>query len=63
MVISEKLVDYLKGKFPDKSPDLKDNDKEVWFKAGQSSVVKHLEMLLKEQNNNILNINELKEFK
>lgn len=63
MIISQKLIGYLQGKFPDKSPNLSDSEKEVWFKAGQASVVKHLEVLLKEQDENILNIKELEELK
>ena len=41
-MISQELIDYLEKQFPDKSPDLNDNERKVWFKAGQSSVVSHL---------------------
>lgn len=54
-MISQELIDYLKNKFPDKSPDLSDNERKVWFKAGQSSVVSHLEKILNDKENNILN--------
>jgi hypothetical protein len=60
-MITEKIIGYLKRKFPDKSPDLTDNEKEIWFKAGQVSVVRHLEGLLKEQETNVLNIQDLEE--
>jgi len=43
-VIPPKLVQDLEKLFPDKSPDMKDSDREVWYKAGQSSVVEFLKM-------------------
>lgn len=36
------LIAYLENQFPSRPPSLKDNDREVWFKAGQRSVVEHL---------------------
>ena len=41
-VISNELIDYLDSIFPEKSADLKDTEKEVFFKGGQRSVVNHL---------------------
>ena len=41
-VIKEDLLNYLDVVFPDKSADLKDTEKEVFFKGGQRSVVNHL---------------------
>ena len=41
-VISNELIDYLDSIFPEKSADLKDTEKEVYFKGGQRSVVNHL---------------------
>tara|TARA_R100000152_G_C6758339_1_gene182213 strand:+ start:995 stop:1186 length:192 start_codon:yes stop_codon:yes gene_type:complete len=40
--IDKKLVAALAEKFPDKSPSLDFSDKEVWFRAGQASVVRYL---------------------
>ena len=40
--ISEEVISYLDEIFPDKCPNLEDNEKLVWFKAGQRSVVNHL---------------------
>jgi hypothetical protein len=54
MLITQELLDYLEQKFPDKSPELNDNERTIWFKSGQSSVVKYLKQLKDEQNNNIL---------
>jgi len=41
-VIKEDLLNYLDVVFPEKSADLKDTEKEVFFKGGQRSVVNHL---------------------
>ena len=40
--IDKKLLAVLAEKFPDKSPSLDLSDKEVWFRAGQASVVSYL---------------------
>ena len=49
--ISERLVAALATKFPDQAPDLDSSEKEVWFKAGQVSVVRWLASKLEEQEN------------
>ena len=41
-VISNELIEYLDSIFPEKSADLKDTEKEVFYKGGQRSVVNHL---------------------
>ena len=41
-IISNELIEYLDSIFPEKSADLKDTEKEVFFKGGQRSVVNHL---------------------
>ena len=41
-VINNEIIDYLDSIFPEKSADLKDTEKEVFFKGGQRSVVNHL---------------------
>ena len=41
-IISKELIEYLNSIFPEKSADLKDTEKEVFFKGGQRSVVNHL---------------------
>lgn len=41
-VISNELIEYLDSIFPEKSADLKDTEKEVYYKGGQRSVVNHL---------------------
>ena len=41
-IIKEDLLNYLDAIFPEKSADLKDTEKAVFFKGGQRSVVNHL---------------------
>ena len=41
-IIKEELIKYLNSLFPDKCADLKDTDKEIYYKSGQRSVVTHL---------------------
>ena len=41
-IITSDIVEYLDSIFPEKSADLKDTEKEVFFKGGQRSVVNHL---------------------
>ena len=50
--ISEEIIKYLDELFPDKCPTLENNDKQVWFKSGQRSVVNHLikEKSVQEEN-------------
>ena len=50
--ISNDLIKYLDNIFPNKSADLKDTEKEVFFKGGQRSVVNHLikEKQIQEEN-------------
>jgi len=41
-VISKELVDYLDAMFPDKCAELKDTERDIFYKSGQRSVVSHL---------------------
>ena len=51
-LISEELINYLEQLFPDKFADLKDTEKEVFYKSGQRSVVNHLIEQFKIQGEN-----------
>ena len=51
-VITEEMIDYLDKLFPDKCADLKDTDKEIFYKSGQRSVVNHLKEQFKIQREN-----------
>ena len=48
-IINKDLIEYLDSIFPEKSADLKDTEKEVFYKGGQRSVVNHLIKEQKEQ--------------
>ena len=41
-LISKELLDILKERFPNRCPDLEDNDRKIWYKVGQRSVVDFL---------------------
>ena len=48
-LIKTNLLEALDSRFPEKSADLSWSEEEVWFKAGQRSVVNFLIKTLKEQ--------------
>ena len=50
----DELINVLDKIYPDRSPSLKDNEREVWFKAGQRSVVNWLKDLKKRSEDNLL---------
>ena len=41
-VITDELINSLDSVFPDRHPDLSLSDREVWYRAGQRSVVNYL---------------------
>ena len=41
-VITDELIQALDAVFPDRCPDLLFSDREVWYRAGQRSVVDYL---------------------
>ena len=51
-IISKELISYLDSIFPEKSADLKDTEKTVFYKGGQRSVVNHLIQQKKIQEEN-----------
>ena len=54
MNIDNELIKYFEKQFPDTSPNINDSERTIWFKAGQSSVVKHLLKQKEAQDENIL---------
>ena len=52
--IDKGLLETLIKLFPDMSPDIRWSDKEVWFKAGQSSVIRFLRAKFEEQNETVI---------
>ena len=51
-IITNDVIEYLDSIFPEKCADLKDTEKEVFFKGGQRSVVNHLIQQKKIQQEN-----------
>lgn len=47
-VLSVDLIKELDKEYPDRWPRLSESEREIWFKAGQRSVVDKLLSLLKE---------------
>ena len=47
--ISKDLIDKLDKLYPDKCPLLTDDDRMVWFKVGQRSVINYLQQIYDEQ--------------
>lgn len=60
-IISIELIEYLEELNKDQVPNLSDSDREVWFKAGAVSVVRHLKHIKKQQDDNILSTVSLKD--
>ena len=56
--LSEQLVAALAAQFPERSAELNWNEKEVWFYAGQVSVVRWLALKLEEQEEGLLNLED-----
>ena len=48
-LISQELIDYLEGKFPDTTPNITDSDREIWSKVGNVQVVRFLKRKFEEQ--------------
>ena len=57
--IDERLVAALAAQFPDQAPDLDQTEKEVWFKAGQVSVLRWLTSVLEEQQEGVFEMEDL----
>ena len=53
-VVLPELTEWLDMQLPIQTPALTDTEREIFFKAGQRSVVENLMSILKEQSDNIL---------
>ena len=51
--LDKALIEALKELFPDTSAELNWSDREVWYRSGQSSVIKFLKSKFDEQNETI----------
>lgn len=52
--IPKELLDVLNDLFPEQTPDLSMETKEIYYKIGQRSVIRFLNKKFEEQNINIL---------
>ena len=52
--IHDDLLAFLDQNFPERCPDIDQQLPEIYFKAGQRSVVRYLIRLYEEQNDNVL---------
>jgi hypothetical protein len=41
-ILEVELINYLDELYPDKAPDLSMDERLIWYRAGQVSVVRHL---------------------
>ena len=55
-IITQELIDYLQRKFPDQCPNISDSDRKIWTDTGASLVIKHLQRVKEDQEENILNV-------
>lgn len=55
-VIDEKVVSLLAEQFPDQAPSMDMTEKEVWFRAGQVSVVRWLKKHREDQQQGLLGV-------
>ena len=47
--LSKDLIDKLDKLYPDKCPLLTDDDRMIWYKSGQRSVINYLQQIYDEQ--------------
>ncbi len=52
--IDPRLVEWLERVFPDKCPDPKDSDREIWMDVGRALLIRMLRTKLNVQEENIL---------
>ena len=52
--ISKEMLDALDVLFPERTPEINMDMKEIYFRIGQRSVVRFLHQQKKEQDNNIM---------
>lgn len=45
-------IDHMEHLFPARSPDPRDDDREIWMKAGEARAVRHMRNLLEKQERN-----------
>ncbi len=51
--IAAEVIAWLERLFPDRCPDPKDSEREVWMKSGEQRVIRKLRLELKRQEETI----------
>ena len=54
-IVDKQLIDYLGRMYPDVSPELAMNEREIFFRRGAVDVIRLLSRIYSDQNENILN--------
>ena len=52
-ILSEDLINALDERFPESCAELQGTENEIWYKAGQRSVVKFLLQIMREQKEDV----------
>jgi|DEB0MinimDraft_10_1074344.scaffolds.fasta_scaffold30639_2 S-adenosylmethionine:diacylglycerol 3-amino-3-carboxypropyl transferase len=55
-IVTKELLEYLLERYPDRVPSVDATDRQIWLSVGQVAVVRHLQSIFEEQNDNILRI-------
>lgn len=55
-IVTSELLEYLLERYPDRVPNVDDSDRQIWKSVGAVGVVRHLQAIYEEQNQNILRI-------
>lgn len=53
-IIDLKVIEFIEGVFPDKSPELDMTDREIWMARGAVSVSRKLRDIYNQQNENMM---------
>ena len=56
--LSRDLIDALDARFPLRLPDIKDSEREIWFKVGQRKVIEFLIDTYDEQHKTLISPKE-----
>jgi len=57
-IIDKQLVDYLVRMYPDVSPEISMTEREIFFRRGAVDVIRTLDRIYSEQNENMLGIDD-----
>ena len=55
-MIDKNLIDFLSRMYPDVSPELSMTEREIFFRRGAVDVIRTLQRIYSEQNEDVLNV-------